>query len=66
MYTEKYVLVKMMANQTEYSRLEQRFVIKFLVAKKCKPCEIYRKMCDVYREVCFGQNDGKSNRVFQA
>ena len=34
----------------QYSRLEQRSVIKFLVAEKCKPCEIYR-MCDMYREI---------------
>ena len=32
-------------NQTESSRLEQKSVIKFLVAEKCKPCEIYRRMC---------------------
>ena len=41
-------LFKIVANQTEYSRLEQRFVIDFLVAKKCKPCEICRRICDVY------------------
>ena len=28
-------------NQTDCSKLEQRFVIKFLVADKGKPCEIY-------------------------
>ena len=28
----------MMANQTECFRLEQRSVIDFLVAEKCKPC----------------------------
>ena len=38
----------MVANQTESARLEQRSVIKFLVADKCKP---YRRMCNVYRKV---------------
>ena len=28
-------------NKSKYSRLEQRSVIKFLVAEKSKPCEIY-------------------------
>ena len=27
----------------------------FLVAQKCKPCEIYRRMCDVYGESFFSQ-----------
>ena len=43
----------MVANQTECTRLEQSSLIKFLVAEKFKPCEIYRRMCDVYRETCF-------------
>ena len=34
----------MVENQTKYSKREQRSVIKFLVAKKCKPCENKRKM----------------------
>ena len=38
----------MVANKAEFLRLELRSVIKFLVAEKCKPCEIYRRMCDVY------------------
>ena len=37
----------MMAN----SGLEQKSVIKFLAAEKCKPCEIYKRMCD--GEACF-------------
>ena len=41
----------MVANQTESARLEQRSVIKFLLAEKCKQCEIYKTMCDVYREI---------------
>ena len=43
----------MVANQTESSRLEQRSVIIFLVAEKCKLCDTYRRMCDVHREVYF-------------
>ena len=46
---------KMVANQTEASRLEQRTVIKFLMAQKCKPCEIYRRMHGVYWEAYFSQ-----------
>ena len=29
--------------------------IKFLVAEKCKPCQLYRRMCDKYRDTCFSQ-----------
>ena len=47
----------MLANQTEYSRLEHRSVIRFLVAEKCKLCEIYRIMCDVYKETCFSYKE---------
>ena len=43
------------ANQTEYFRLEQISVIKFLVAEMCKPCEVYRRVFDVNRETCFSQ-----------
>ena len=28
-------------NQVEHLRIEKRSDIKFLVAEKCKPCEIY-------------------------
>ena len=35
----------MVANQTACSRVEQKFVIKFLLAEKSKPCEIYPRMC---------------------
>ena len=34
----------MVPNQTEYSRLEQRSDIKFLMADRYKPCEIYREV----------------------
>ena len=40
----------MAGNQTGCLRLEQRSVMKFLVAEKCKPCEIYRSMSCVYVE----------------
>ena len=33
----------------------KRSVMKFLVAKKCQPCEIYGRMCDVYGEEYFSQ-----------
>ena len=36
-------LFKMVANQC--SSLEQRSIIKFFMAKKCKLCEIYREEC---------------------
>ena len=37
-------LFKMVANQTEWSRLEKRSVIKFLVAEKC--IDFLQKMCN--------------------
>ena len=43
----------MAANQTQFLRLKQRSVIKFLVAEKYKPYEIYRRMCDLYRKAFF-------------
>ena len=46
-------LFKMAANQIECSRLEQKSLIKFLVAEECKPCEIYRRKYVMYREACF-------------
>ena len=46
----------MTVNQTDCSKLEERSVITFLVAEKCKPCEIYRRISDVYGEACFNQN----------
>ena len=45
----------MLANQTEGSKLEQKFVIKLSVAEKSKPCEIYRRMRDVHEENFFCQ-----------
>ena len=43
--------------KSEHSGLEQSSVIKFLVAEKCIPCGIYRRMSDVYRESYFSQKD---------
>ena len=43
----------MAANQTECSSTEQKSLIKFLLAKKNKTSEIYRRMSDTYGEVCF-------------
>ena len=45
----------MVENQTEYWRFEQKSVIKFLVAEKCKPCEINRRICNVYEEASLNQ-----------
>ena len=46
-------LIKMLANQARYSRLEHDPVINFSVAKKCKAGEIYRRMCTVHGEEYF-------------
>ena len=46
-----------MADPESCSRIEQRSVIKFLVAEQCKPSEIFRKMSDVYEEACFSQKN---------
>ena len=55
-------LFKMVAKQTEYSRLEQMSVIKFFVAKKWKPYKIYKRMCDVYEEACFSKKKKKKKK----
>ena len=36
-------------------------VIKFLIAEKCKLCEVYRSMCDIYGEACFSQKKKLTN-----
>ena len=38
------MIIKMVANQTEYSMLEQRSVIKLQLAKEYKSYEIYRRL----------------------
>ena len=50
-------LFEMPAKQTVCSRLEQRCVIKLLVAEKCKSCEIYRRICAVYGKACFSKKN---------
>ena len=51
---QKYLFFEPIQNGGK-SRLEQKSVIKFLVAEKCKPCEIYKRICDKYREECFSK-----------
>ena len=45
----------MAVKQIEYSRFEQRSVIKFLEVDKRKQCEIYKWMYDAYGEECLSQ-----------
>ena len=45
----------MVANYRKCSRLKEKFIMKFVVAEKCKLCETYRRMCDVNGEACFCQ-----------
>ena len=47
----------MAANHTQCSTFEQRSVIRFMLAEKCKSCEIYRRMSDVYGETLFSQRN---------
>ena len=47
-------LFKMVVSQSA-PRLEQRSVIKLLVAEKCKSWDIYRRIPDVYRKACSGK-----------
>ena len=58
---EKHVLVKEIfpnwLNMDLPLQIEQRSVIKYLLAEKYKLCEIYRKMCGVYGEACFSQRN---------
>ncbi|BFZ25935.1 hypothetical protein BsWGS_28974 [Bradybaena similaris] len=46
-----------MAGQEACSRIEQRSVIKFLVAEECKPVEIHRIMSTVYGATCFSRKN---------
>ena len=48
-------LLEMVASHAECSKLEQRSVIKILVAEKCKPYEICRRKYEEYREAYFSQ-----------
>ena len=57
--SEKHVLVKNIftngLNMGWPLQIEQRSFIKYLLAEKSKPCEIYRRMYDLYREAYFSQ-----------
>ena len=46
-----------MANQEACSRIEQRSVVKFLVAEGCKPVEIHRRMSTGYDATCFSRKN---------
>ena len=51
----------MVPNQS--SKLEQRYVVKFLVTKKYKPCENYKRMCDMYGEAYFSKKKSVYNKL---
>ena len=59
MCTKKHVLAKKVftngLNMGWLLQIEQRSFIKYLLAEKGKPCEIYRRMYDLYREAFFSQ-----------
>ena len=42
----------MLANKSKFFRLEQRSVIKSLVAEKYNLIEIYCRICDMYGQIC--------------
>ena len=44
-----------MADQEAYSRIEQRSVIRFLVAEGCEPVEVHRRMSAVCDATCISQ-----------
>ena len=47
----------MVANQTVYTKLEQRSVIKVLEAEEFEPWKIFWRISGVYGELCFGQKN---------
>ena len=55
----------MIANLVDSFRLEKSSVIKVLLAKNYKPCEIYRRMCDVYCKAYFSINVYKWERLIK-
>ena len=56
-----------MADKEACSRIEQRSVIKFLVAEECKAVEIHRRMSIVYGTTCFSRkNVYKCAKLFKA
>ena len=54
-------LFKMVANQRECFTLEQRYLIKFVVAEKCQQWGIHWKMCDVNGASCLSKKKMFSN-----
>ena len=46
----------MAANQTEWSRLEQKSVIRLLVAQMCKPCVVCTDKKKIVKEVWLNMN----------
>ena len=46
-----------MSNKEACSRIEQRSVIKFLVAEGCKAVEIHRRMSTLYGATCFSRKN---------
>ena len=46
-----------MSDKRACSRIEQRSVIKFLVAEGCKAVEIYRRMSTGYGASCFSRKN---------
>ena len=48
-----------MSDKEACSRIEQRSVIKFLVAEGCKAVEIHRRISTVYNATCFITNKHK-------
>ena len=64
-----YIIFKGVANQIKRSWREQRSTIKFLLAEKGKPCEIFRWKCNLYKEAyfsqkCFFHYDPELNRQY--
>ena len=55
----------MMANQTQCSWFQQRSVIKYLLAEKCKLCEIYKRIYDVYKACFDKKNIYKWTKLFK-
>ena len=46
-------LFKMVTNQ----KIEQKSIMKVLLAEKCKPCEIYCGLCDMHGKECFNHRN---------
>ena len=60
-----FVPIQIAKNPTAYSRLDQRSLIQYLVAEKCKSCEIHRRIRDSYREANFSQRKYYNNSIIR-